>query len=102
MTEVDPLLVGINRFAMPYIRECTRRLEADPNDPDAMFVRAAILGVLGEPESALATLESLSRVDPHYPGLWHLKARLHEDLGDERMRILCLQTAKREAAAWGG
>lgn len=101
MGSVDPFLKGVNQFAMPYVRECARRLAEDPEDPDALFVRAAMLGTLGNLQGALDTLDILARVEPHYPGLWHFKARLYAELGNAQMRELCLETAKREAAAWG-
>ncbi len=98
----DEFLKAVSRFALPYVEECARRLREDPKDPDAIFVRAAILACLDLTTQAIAVLDELARVDPHYPGLWHFKARLYAEVGDPVMRELCLETAKREARSWSG
>lgn len=98
----DEFLQAVSRFALPYVEECARRLRKNPRDPDALFVRAAILACLDQTVQAIACLDELARVDPHYPGLWHFKARLYADMGDTVMHRLCLETARREARAWSG
>ncbi len=98
----DEFLQAVSRFALPYVEQCARRLRENPRDPDALFVRAAILACLDLTVQAIACLDELARVDPHYPGLWHFKARLYADMGDTVMHRLCIETARREARAWSG
>ncbi|MEE9591972.1 MAG: tetratricopeptide repeat protein [Thermoplasmata archaeon] len=52
------------------------RLEEDEDDPDALFTVAAHLAVSGQHEEALEYLIRLTALDPRYPGLWWVKARV--------------------------
>ncbi len=83
-----------------YAREAVTRLRANPRDPDATFARAAILAALGRRAEAVVALDALARVAPHHPGLWRLKARLFQEIGDPRMERLCRRVADREDARW--
>ncbi len=58
-----------------------KRLEEHEDDPDALFTLAAHLAVSGQSEEALETLIRLTAVDPRYPGLWWVKARVFLDAG---------------------
>jgi tetratricopeptide (TPR) repeat protein len=57
------------------------RLTEDEDDPDALFAMAAHLSVSGEHEEALEFLVRLTAVDPRYPGLWWVKAKVFLDAG---------------------
>ena len=83
--------------ATPYARLSARRLAEDPQDPDALFVQAAVFAAVGRRTDAITILDTLARVAPEYPGLWRFKARMYHDLGDERMERLCLESAHRES-----
>ncbi len=57
-------------------------LAANERDRDALFTVGAHLAVAGEAEEALEFLNKLTMLDPHYPGLWWVKARVFEALGN--------------------
>ena len=59
------------------------RLTLDPNDADALFALAAVQATLNEAEGGIQTLDRLAEIQPNYPGLWVLKAKLHARLGQE-------------------
>lgn len=79
-----------------YAQECFRRLRGNPRDPDALFTQAAVLASIGRSVEAIASLDMLTGIAPHYPGLWRFKARLYRDAGDLGMEVLCSETAERE------
>ena len=86
-------------FGGLYADETFRRLKADPEDPNALFALAAILGVSGLRPEAIHTLTILAEVAPLYPGLWRFKARLYREVGDELMAARCMEADKRFAGA---
>jgi len=61
---------------------CDSRLRDNPVDDGALFMKAAALAKLGDAQAAVGVLDTLLVVDPTYPGLWRLKAKLHETLGE--------------------
>lgn len=65
------------------------RLNADPEDPDALFALAAYLGSGHQLKEAIGLLNDLEKIAPDYPGLWLLKARIYEEMGDKRLAALC-------------
>jgi len=77
----------------PYARAAEQRLRLDRRDPDALFARAAFLARGGNLEAAALTLNRLCEIDPDYPGLWRFLARLYREIGDDRLRDLCLARA---------
>lgn len=86
----------VSPAARAYVTAISRRLREDPNDSEALFGGTVLLAAAGRWEDAIACLEGLAHVDPHYPGLWRFKARLHRESGDPRMEKLCLRAAERE------
>ena len=58
------------------------RLQRNERDRDALFTLGAYLALQGQHPEALELLNRLSKVDPAYPGLWWLKARVFRDTGD--------------------
>lgn len=57
------------------------RLKEDEDDADALFTVAAHLAVSGHHEEALEHLIRLTALDPRYPGLWWVKARVFLEAG---------------------
>ncbi|MFQ5919441.1 MAG: hypothetical protein ACE5I4_05275 [Thermoplasmata archaeon] len=57
------------------------RLTEDQDDPDALFALAAHLSVTGQHDEALVHLVRLTALDPRYPGLWWVKAKVFLDAG---------------------
>lgn len=72
---------------------CKARLQEDPKDVDAMFTKAAALARMKDFEASVETLNELTKRDPRYPGLWMLKAKLYDRLGEEVKANLCRQRA---------
>lgn len=58
------------------LRVCELRLRQDPEDPDALFAKAAVLGQLGLYGEALDYLEAVSTLRKDYPGLGQLQERI--------------------------
>jgi tetratricopeptide (TPR) repeat protein len=60
-------------------------LRKDANDPDALFVLAALRAQEGHPEEGLTILDRLLVIDPDYPGAWFFKEKLHRMRGETRL-----------------
>lgn len=60
------------------------RLQRDERDRDALFTLGAYLALQGQEPEALELLNELSKLDPAYPGLWWLKARVFQQMGNEK------------------
>ncbi len=59
-------------------------LQKDANDPDALFVLAALRVQDGHPDDGLSILDRLLVLDPDYPGAWFFKEKIHRMQGEER------------------
>lgn len=60
------------------------RLADNERDRDALFTVGAHLAATGEGDEAIEVLNKLSMLDPAYPGLWWVKARVFETLGNSK------------------
>ena len=58
------------------------RLAANDRDPDALFTLAALRTIQGRHDEALEWLGVLEEIEPRYPGIWRLKAKIYELKGD--------------------
>ena len=82
----DALVESIDAGASPFIdvhalrikKEMLRRLAANPNDADAMFLKSAILAKEGAFEDALAALDALAAQGVEYPGAHEFRNQLQE------------------------
>ncbi len=72
---------------------CEEKLKEDPKDLDALFTKAAALARMKEYDPAIGVLNELTKHDPRYPGIWMLKAKIYDRLGDEVKANLCRQRA---------
>ena len=74
------------------MQHALRRLRADPADPDALMVLGAWHIIHGNVRDALGYFNRVTRTNPAYSGIWRLKAKAFEALGDqqnaERCRLL--------------
>ncbi len=61
------------------VRDALRR---DENDPDALFVLAALRAQDGRPDEGLSILDRVLVIDPDYPGAWFFKEKLHRLRGE--------------------
>ena len=57
-------------------------LARNPNDPDALFVLAAMRTRDGRLDEGLSILNHMLGVDPTYPGAWFFKEKLHRLRGE--------------------
>lgn len=64
------------------------------NDPDALFVLAALHVRDGDVDRGLSVLDRVLRVDPRYPGAWMFKAKLHRMRGDAKAAEHARRTAE--------
>ncbi|MEE9174231.1 MAG: tetratricopeptide repeat protein [Thermoplasmata archaeon] len=71
-----------------------KSLERNEDDPDALFTLAAYLAVSGQLEEALECLIRLTALDPRYPGLWWVKARVFLDAGKTEAARASLSMAR--------
>jgi len=58
------------------------RLKTEPNNADILFTLAAINAVHGQYGKAIKRILKLETIDSKYPGLWRLKDRIYELMGD--------------------
>ncbi|MDX1534187.1 MAG: tetratricopeptide repeat protein [Thermoplasmata archaeon] len=75
------------------LQRCEDRLVDDPNDADALFTKSVAQARLRGYDEAIETLNRLARLDPRYPALWMLKAKIYERVGDDLKAKLCRQRA---------
>ncbi|MCJ2562593.1 MAG: lamin tail domain-containing protein [Candidatus Thermoplasmatota archaeon] len=81
--------MDINRI----LRVCNVKLDRDPEDIDALFVKGATYEKIGNHERAIEALNRLTDLDPRYPGVWILKAKVHARMGDRESAIKCREMA---------
>ncbi|MFQ5553265.1 MAG: tetratricopeptide repeat protein, partial [Thermoplasmata archaeon] len=75
------------------LRRCEDRLTKDASDVDALFTKSVAQARLRNYDEAIETLNQLARLDPRYPALWMLKAKIYERVGDDLKAKLCRQRA---------
>jgi tetratricopeptide (TPR) repeat protein len=74
-----------------YVKAAAERLRSDPRDLDALEVVGAYFFAHGHIEKALECFHRVSKEDPKYPGIWRLKAKAFEALGDLKNADVCRQ-----------
>jgi len=72
-----------------YVRAALDRLREAPDDPDALVVMASWLLLSGKADRALEYLHRVTTVAPTYPGIWRVKAKAFEALGDATSAEAC-------------
>ncbi|MFQ6012091.1 MAG: tetratricopeptide repeat protein [Thermoplasmata archaeon] len=85
----DPRLEQVRAI----LQRCEDRLAEDAHDIDALFTKSVSQARLGAYDEAIGTLNQLARLDPSYPALWMLKAKIYERVGDDLKAKLCRQRA---------
>ena len=81
--------MDINRI----MRVCDVKLDRNPEDADAVFVKGATYEKIGNHERAIEVLDRLTDLDSRYPGVWILKAKIHARMGDRESAIRCREMA---------
>ncbi len=74
-----------------YVRAALARLRESPDDPDALVVLGVWALSRGHADKAIAYLDAVTPRTPTYPGIWRLKARAFEALGDAENAERCRQ-----------
>ncbi len=72
-----------------YVDEAAHRLRENPADLDALETVGAWLLAHDNAEKALECFHRITRLDPGYPGIWRLKARAFDAIGDRENAELC-------------
>ena len=76
-------------------------LAANERDRDALFTVGAHLAAAGEAQEAIEVLNNLTMVDPDYPGLWWVKARVFEALGNAQAAEAAMMRAMQDEKGAG-
>jgi len=87
MTESSPTIAV--RPDNIYVRTALERLRLAPDDPDALLVIGSWLLLTGKPGKALDYLNRVTQVAPAYPGIWRVKAKAFDALGDKASADAC-------------
>lgn len=74
----------------------SERLRSDPNDADALFVLAAFRATEGRFDESIGVIDRLVAINPRYPGLWRLKAKVYVLSGDPAKAEACEERADAE------
>lgn len=72
-----------------FVRTLRERARANPRDPDALTALGSLLLQRDQPDKALECFHRVTRLDPAYPGIWRLKARAFDALGDTKSAEAC-------------
>ncbi len=84
----DVTLSGPSDESMPTLRRPPTEvlvrdaLARDGDDPDALFVLAALRVQAGDSAAGLSILDRVLRIDPDYPGAWFFKEKVHRMRGE--------------------
>ncbi|MFQ6012542.1 MAG: hypothetical protein ACE5LS_02735 [Thermoplasmata archaeon] len=76
-------------------------LGENERDREALFTVGAHLAAAGEAEEAIEVLNKLTLLDPHYPGLWWVKARVFEALGNSKAAEAAMMRAMKNEGGAG-
>ena len=72
-----------------YVRAASDRLRSNPQDLDALEAVGAWFLAHERADKALECFHRITRSEPMYPGIWRLKARAFEALGDPLNADFC-------------
>ncbi len=72
--------VFIDEETRDLIRLCEKTLRRNPDDPDALFTKAAVLAGIGFHTDALACINVVSSQVEDYPGLGHFRHRVLSEM----------------------
>jgi len=68
-------------------------LATDSRNLDALFAKGAALAQMERYEEAIRALNGVTRLEPRYPGVWLLKAKVYGHLGKPKMAESCRERA---------
>ncbi|MCK4445357.1 MAG: tetratricopeptide repeat protein, partial [Thermoplasmata archaeon] len=70
---------------------CEEKIESNPDDVDAWFVKGLCLARLERLDEAIVALNEATRINFEYPGLWIVKGKVYSRIGNEKMASLSIQ-----------
>ena len=73
----------------PALSLAAARVRSNPNDLDALLVVGTTLLARGQADPALECFDRITCSSPTYPGIWRLKAKAFEALGDPKNAERC-------------
>lgn len=79
--------------ARSILEKVEERLKKRPTDLQGLYTKAAALAKMDQYREAIGVLNELTIHDPRYPGIWMLKAKLYDRLGETAKAHLCRQRA---------
>ncbi len=71
------------------MQQAAAEKEAGEKNPDVLFTIAAVNMANGQYHKALQCIKELEELDPEYPGLWRLRAKVYELMGNPEMASEC-------------
>lgn len=77
--------MNVHRNLRQLMQACELRLSDDPQDPDALFAKAAVLGQMGLYREALDCIETVSSLREDYPGLGRFRERILREQGQSQI-----------------
>ena len=89
MTAPSVLSIRVPPEERPFVDVVTARLRKDPGDLDAWETLGVWLLYHGQAENALECFHRVTRRSPTYPGIWRVKAKAFDALGDAPNARLC-------------
>ena len=72
-----------------FVSTLRRRVHENPKDMDALTALGSWLLQRGQADKALECFHRVTKQDPAYPGIWRLKARAFDALGDSKSAEMC-------------
>ena len=84
-----PRLEGLLPTEVDDPRSALDRLREDPGDLDALEAVGAYLLARGQADKALVFFHWITRANPEQPGIWQLKAKAFEAVGDAKNADAC-------------
>ncbi|MFQ5985800.1 MAG: tetratricopeptide repeat protein [Thermoplasmata archaeon] len=76
-------------------------LAENERDRDALFTLGAHLAAAGEAQEAIEILNKLTMLDPHFPGIWWVKARVFQALGNPQAAEAAMMRAMQDDQSAG-
>jgi len=72
-----------------YLKAAASRLRENPRDLDALEAVGAYFLAHDKADEALECFHRITRIDSAYPGIWRLKAKAFEAVGDRESADQC-------------
>jgi tetratricopeptide (TPR) repeat protein len=78
----------IKSFSPDGIRDCTRWIQQDPQNPNAYYSRGTLYGFIGQDDLAIADYSEAIRLDPKHTNAYRARAPLYKAKGKFDLALL--------------